>query len=340
MEKSKIALLTTILIFITLGFFLLVRYAASPAYPREKLGEVLTFPEYISPALSDFPKKLKVITFNMGYASGKKNNLPLPLTSSEVENHLDQIAKALEEIDADIICLQEVDFHSARSFKIDQMRYLVHRLKIPYAAFRITWDKNYVPWPYTHHFKKILSGQAVLSRFPIDSQEFFVFPKPASNPFWYNLFYLDRVAQKVKLTLGNHVLTVWNIHLEAFDPHSRLSQSTTLSEQVNLEKTPQIVMGDFNSVSASKKELEDQHKKELEDNGESVQEFSKATGFKNAESDPTVFTMPSWDPIKKIDHIFYSREHFQFLETGTAPGLLASDHLPLWATLTFSEEKK
>src|SRR5690606_20559225 len=135
----------------------------------------------------------------------------------------------------DLIFLQEVDFRSARSFDIDQLRLLCEKLGMPYAAYTLTWNKKYVAWPYwpfSLHFGRLVSGQAVLSRFPIKQQVLVQFEKPAENPFWYNWFYLDRVVQRMKVEIGTQSVSVYNIHLEAFTIQTRKEQLQKLSDQI------------------------------------------------------------------------------------------------------------
>jgi endonuclease/exonuclease/phosphatase family metal-dependent hydrolase len=284
------------------------------------------------------PKELRIVTYNIGYASGVKNNTSEPLSRSEVEGNLKAMVKALKELRPDLVFLQEVDFDAARTFRINQMVALARGLGMPYAAYVLTWNKNYLPWPYwplKGQFGRIVSGQAVLSRFPIEKQELLRFPKPSSNPFWYNWFYLDRIAQKIVLKGAPEPRVVWNVHLEAFDSKTRLEQVERLGRWVEEETIPEKwVAGDFNSVSVYRKDLPDEERKNLEDNGESLQRFQEITGLKNAETREAFFTIPSWAPVKKIDHIFYSEKGFRLKGTGTSSGLTASDHLPVWSEFT------
>jgi len=195
-----------------------------------------------------------------------------------------------------------------------------------------------LPWPYwppQHQFGRIVSGQAVLSRFPIESQDLMKFEKPEANAFWYNWFYLDRIVQKISLQLGTQKIWLWNIHLEAFRPATRLAQARKLGDWVKEEESPfRFAAGDYNSVSEFRGDLSEKQKKELEDGGEALNAFIKATDLKNAEGSPPFFTMPSWDAFKKIDQILYDPKGFQLDLTGTMPGLTASDHSPVWGVFS------
>jgi len=207
----------------------------------------------------DDPVELKIVTYNIGYASGKRNNVDAIADEKEVRDNLDQIVKALQEIRPDLLALQEVDFKSKRSFDVNEMEYLAKALHLPYAAYAVTWNKTYVPWPYWPprlHFGRILSGQVLLSRYPILNQEVTTFEKPRANLFWYNWGYLNRRFQKITLQLGKEKALLWLLHLEAYDFPTRLKQAKELGESVKENPNKlEWVVGDFNSISAIKKKL-------------------------------------------------------------------------------------
>lgn len=331
----KYVVVAFILLIVILGLFLF--YGAGHAVKASTLPtySILHFdfpdPELQLQAAS--AKKIKLVTYNIGYASGDKNNEGAILKSEEVKKNLENIASSLQNLNADIIGLQEIDFYASRTFDVNQLQYLGRALEMPYAAYVVYWNVNYLPWPYwppSRQFGRIVAGQALLSRFPIKSQEVTFFEKPAGNSFWYNWFYLDRVAQHIILSVGDKQVSIWHTHLEAFDGKARREQITRLAHMVKEDNHPlKWVIGDFNSVSAFRKDLSDNKKKELEDKGEGVEIFDQITGLKNAESSEPFYSMPSWDPIKKIDHIFYSSS-VQLSAAGSEI-LVASDHLPVWA---------
>ena len=323
--------------------FYATRPAISPA--RLNLADILTYPDFLTaPAPSHRPPVITVATYNIGYAAGEKNNLPVPLTKDEVLTNLATMARALDALNLDIIGLQEVDFDSARTFHINQLDYLARALRMPYAAYVITWNKRYVAWPYwppATQFGAIVSGQAVLSRYPITQQQLTRFEKPKRNAFWYNWFYLDRVIQELALTIGNdQPAALWHVHLDAFDTEARLTQASTLASIVNRNPAPfKWVIGDFNSVSEVRSDLSPEQAADLEDTGEALTIVTTRAALEHARGKSPIFTIPSWDPIKKIDHILYTGGlHSQ--EAHTIPGLLASDHLPVWARFTVSPSSK
>lgn len=280
------------------------------------------------------PKRdIVVATYNVGYGSGVKNNKDAA-TREETQKNLAEIVAALRRLNPDLIALQEVDFNSRRSFGIDQFRYLAEQLGMPYGAYVVTWNQRYIPYPYWPprlHFGRVLSGQAILSRFPIRSHETKTLPKPEANPFWYNWFYLNRVLEKAVVDLGGEEAAFWNVHLEAFQGATRLQQAETLGAWVAADSRPlKWAAGDFNSVSVYRPGLNAEEVAALEDKGEALQAFAQLTGMSLDPPDPAKLSFSSTDPVKKLDHIFHTPS-LELLESGVDSAVQGSDHLPVWA---------
>ena len=283
-------------------------------------------------AAPDLPETITVVTYNIGYASGKTNNLGVKMSRAEVETNLKAIAAGLKQLNPDVIGMQEVDFRSARTHDIDQFRYLADALQMPYGAYVMTWNLTYLPWPYwppSRHYGHIVSGQAVLSRFPLSAQQATVLPKPATNPFWYNWFYLERVLQKLTLSWNGGKSSLWNVHLDAFSGKTRLLQAEILSKQIQADADPlKFAIGDFNSASLIKAGVTP-NESDKDDIGESLALLEKETGMKKDPPDPSRLSQPSWDPIKKIDQLFASPD-WELTESGVLAGVTGSDHLAVW----------
>ncbi len=282
-------------------------------------------------ALSVFhnKEKLNLITYNIGYASGLKNNQALAWTKSEIEENLKAMTLALQKADPDLVFLQEVDFDAKRTFHINQMDVLAKQLHLPYVAYAITWNKHYLPWPYglpSKNYGQMLSGQAILSRYPILKQEVLKFAKPSRNPFWYNWFYLDRIAQRIEVEMPNKdIFIFYNVHLEAFDSPERLVQINRLLDWVKKETTSFLwVAGDFNSTSYSISQS-------VEESPEALNIFIEKSGLTNAETKDPFYTFPSNQPARKIDQIFYRSGKIELERVGNIMPLTASDHLPVSA---------
>ncbi len=275
------------------------------------------------------PQNLRVVSYNLGYAYGDKNNLGEKLNRASVEEHLQTAIKLLRDQNPDLILLQEVDLFAKRSSNIDQVTYLQEALRFPYAAVAVTWNKNYVAWPYwppSRHFGRIVSGQAVLSRFPIRQQNLISFPKPQAQAFWYRWFYLDRIVQSLQIQWGTQWIKVYNVHLEAFDETARSAQLKALAKHIAADSHPlKIVGGDFNQAYRDQ-ELSPQ---ELKNSRELLRQFTQDSQLLMMEETENFLTFPSWKPTQSLDHLFYSST-WRWQQGGVLQNIASSDHLPVW----------
>jgi len=331
--KRVLKTMALLILILCIAFGIFVYYAIGPGVSESKFArqDVLVLgPENPTPLP---PERLSVISYNIGYGSGLKNNKD-PVNEAELKANLEKMAGDLQALKPDLLFLQEVDFQSRRSFKIDQMRFLSAKLGMPYAAYVLTWNKNYVAWPYwppARHFGRVVSGQAVLSRFPIKSQQLIEFPKPAGNAFWYNWFYLDRIVQHLIVEVGTEQVSIYNLHLEAFAIETREEQITQLGRLIKADPFPaKIAAGDFNLAEAIPPEKEDSDR----DTKGLLKKFAETTGLKPIQAEKPFFSMPSSDPYKLIDHIFYS-PRFRLEKAGNIANSTASDHLAVWSILGF-----
>jgi endonuclease/exonuclease/phosphatase family metal-dependent hydrolase len=315
------------------AFLIFLTYAIGPGVDPSRFPPqgIVTFPQTGGPPPSP-SDTLTVVTYNIGYASGDKNNQGDVLSPAEVEKNLAEMVQVLKPLHPDLLMLQEVDFASHRSLEINQMERLAQGLGLPYGAYAMTWNKKYVAWPYwpfNRHFGKLVSGQAVLSRYPLTHQNIEVFSRPEDNPFWYNWFYLDRVIQSLTVQVGPAPIQIINTHLEAFSEKNKGRQIARLGEFIQqLPTGPKIVAGDFNLIWSGTGDLEEDpavHHALLE-------KFIETTGLQLAGGDRPELSFPSWRPHKQIDLIFYSPS-FRLEEKHTLGQVPASDHLPVWVRL-------
>ena len=213
---SKALIATASVMSIISAFIVLIVWMTSPNRAQKPTVRKYNYKTKVAPHAP-----LRLMTYNIGYASGLSNNKGGVVPQGEVIANLDQIALSMKQNDADIIAVQEIDIDSHRTSGIDQLEYLAKKLEMPYAATIVNWNKKYVPYPielnFNKHFGRMESGQAVFSRFPITKNSAHFFLKPFNKPFWYNMFYIERGAQVVTLELSpSKAMTIINVHLEAF----------------------------------------------------------------------------------------------------------------------------
>lgn len=270
-----------------------------------------------------------IATYNIGYLSGMTNNLPVrPKRSFYAENERRAI-ESLSKLDADIIGFQEIDFDSRRSYHTNQATMLCDSL-FGYGAFAVNWDRHYVPFPFYPpkvHFGKMLSGQAVLSKFPITKQDVHLLERIQNKPYVYRVFYLDRLAQVVMIDHPVKPFLVINLHAEAFDSATRRQQLEVVHRLFwILEKDyPVVLLGDFNSdpkVAESEIDIFLNDKRLA----------SAALDLDNAKSAPNTF--PSDKPCERLDYIFFNPQRFELISSRVATEFGdISDHLLCVAVL-------
>lgn len=306
-------------------------WGTSGSYSKQNYAAVVNYGEgglnYGEAAILDDISHT-IVSYNLGYLSGLANNTAAVTDSAFFEANQQRAIAALKAVKPDIVAFQEIDFDSKRSYGVDQSKAMAQALDMVFGAIAISWDKNYVPFPYwppTAQFGKVLSGQSILSRLPIQKNSRIVLEKVASNPFYYNAFYLDRLAQVSEVLLYTKPLIVINVHLEAFDEPTRISQTRFVrSLAEDYAKTyPVILLGDFNS-SLNRTDVETEF---------SIKEMAKSEQFASAvpiEEWGEATTFPSDKPEYKLDYIWYTPSSIEMIKTEVigAAGE-SSDHLPL-----------
>ncbi len=338
--------LLVVVVVIALAFVVFYFWASRPVYDSDSYVQIRSYAAAPLPAL---PDTLIIATYNIGYLSGLVNNRPIRESEDFYAGNLASARDLLASIDADVVGFQEIDFASRRSYDFHQMDSLATSLGYAAGGMAVNWDVRYVPFPYGMprvHFGRILSGQAVLSRFAVSHHERIVLQKPP-NPFWYNAFYLDRLAQVVYLDTDPR-LAVINVHLEAFHRGTREEQAGTLLTLVDSLAAEHAVLlvGDFNAVPSELYDSNSVSAAEAEQRaGEQTMEILTAHEILAAVYSSDVMsvgesaTFPADEPRIKIDHILYDTRYFRPIEASVhdAPGPPA-DHRPVVAKFVMVDE--
>lgn len=285
---------------------------------------------------------LNIMTYNIGYLSGMTNNLAVERPKNLIEENLQKSIGLIKRINPDIMGFQEIDFASERSFFINQFDSIFKSVGFYSGAMAVNWDKKYVPfpyWPFKFHFGEMYSGQALLSNFNILENDRIVLPKPDSNPFYYNDFYLDRLAQISWLKFQDTKILIINVHFEAWEGNTREIQASMVLDfyRKYCADYPVLIMGDFNcnppfSLNAFKEST--------------IQQFIDQPGLemclnKQSFSDMPLnhYTFSSLNPYHKIDYIFYNSDFFNCIESRVVnEANQISDHLPVYAKLLYKSK--
>lgn len=326
--KYTITFLVSLFILITIFYF----WAIGSQYPEKDYSAINEFENERDYEVKD---TFSLMTYNIGYLSDMTNNLAVERPASLFSVSFANISSLFDSYQADFIAFQEIDFNSDRSYNKNQYEDIAKECGYGFGAMAINWDKNHVPFPYLPirlQFGRILSGQAVLSKATIQSTSRLVLPKPESNPFYYNAFYLDRLAQMVWTQVGGDSLLIINVHFEAWDAPSREIQAEMVLEIYKKYENlhPIILTGDFNCSPPYSIDANDETTISTLINYPSISSvILKDRYLLNPKA---YFTFNSNKPYEKLDYIFYNNQYMNCIESEVIhTNLKISDHLPVYA---------
>ncbi len=330
--KTFFRLLLSLIVLLVLSVVIFYFWAKRPLLSEAEYTVVATQQTLVTPPVSD--STFTLVTYNIGYLSGMTNNQAIETDQAFYQKNMEQVIATFQAQQPDLIAFQEIDFGADRSYQVDQLRTLAEALGMAHMAKAINWDKRYVPFPYfppSAHFGRVLSGQGILSRFPLANHERIVLERVPSNTFYYDAFYLDRLAEVCQTEIQGKTITIINVHLEAFDKPTRKRQTDFVRGLYAeyAKANPTILLGDFNSELAE----EDATIRSI------LQLPNVVAACPPSQLDsPEAFTYASGDPQQQIDYIFYdstqlSVQHWDVLQEMETP----SDHLPVLAIFRWKE---
>jgi len=195
----------------------------------------------------------------------------------------------------DILLLQEMDEIGTEQIARElQLNYVYYP-----AAIEPTYHKNF--------------GNAILSRWPIlDSQKLILPHRSFSNQ-------MNRIATRATIQVQDADILVYSIHTESIFtlPRFREDQYGTVLDDAGREAELVIIGGDFNSFT--------------ETDVQKIEGIFREAGFLRV-SKASGHTIVKNKIGVSADHIF--AKGFVVNESGKIDGTTASDHLPIWVTLT------
>jgi len=291
-----------------------------------------------APAAPAQVPELRVLSYNIGYGRGPAGDASGPWSEAHIRTGLDGIAQQVKGSRADLVFLQEVDLGARRTHHIDEGRYLLEATGLRFGSCVVTWEKNYVPFPYwppSKHYGPMKSGQCILSRFPVVSSTRHRLPQPESSPWWRNRFYLNRAIDHAQVMIAGRPWEVFNVHTEAFEAKNRQDHARRLAELVTSlpDRSRVIVAGDFNAPppeASQKKGFLDEPEVDFSD--DTTIAIARGMGLSQVLADPLTFTFPADMPTRRLDYIFFGSA-LEAVEARvlTAPPGPFSDHLPVFA---------
>ncbi len=251
-------------------------------FPSDHAALVTEF-SWVDPTPS---QSLRLVSYNIKHGLGNDGRLDLNRTAALLNN-----------LNADLIGLQEVDNQVKRSGMIDQAQALGKSLNM-YSAFGSFM--NYQGGKY---------GLGILSKYPIVAAQEIKLPT-GNEP---------RVALACKIQLPDqHEIMLVNLHFDwVEDDKFRFQQAKELAKYLNSLTLPYILMGDFNDQPESRT-------LDLLSRGKLAAVKPKQDRF----------TFPSVTPAIEIDFIFAApRDAWHLNFSRVLNGKLTSDHRPILAGL-------
>jgi endonuclease/exonuclease/phosphatase family metal-dependent hydrolase len=249
------------------------------------------------------PIPVRLVTFNTHHGVGSDDRHDLP-----------RLAKLLASVDADVICLQEVDRHFGdRSEHVDQALLLSRALDMQ-LAWGPAIDQPRVPRGH-HDGAHRQYGNALLSRLPILVSDVHRLPGGGE----------PRVALRTMVELDGGALWVTTTHLTTRSAEERAAQVATLAGLQTEPMETGVIVGDFNTAPDAPELAPLQQR--FTDAWQLAQARGDQAGWRFWSRDEGN-THPARSPHRRIDQVWVSAGvTVAGAHVLDAEG--ASDHLPL-----------
>lgn len=254
MKKAFKIIRNIIIIIVVVVVCLLLFYTLREYRPAERESlETGNGTERISPGES-----LSVLSWNTGYG-GLNSEADFfmdggsevrPDSREVIEQNLEGITSVLQEQDADVLFLQEVDLDSRRSYHVDELSWYEDALGMS-GSFAYNYKCDFVPYPVPP-LGKVSSGIVTMTVYQeseaarISLPESFRWPVRTCN--------LKRCMLETRIPVEgtDHELVLINFHLEAYDDGAgKAAQSAVLAQKLSeeYEKGNYVIAGgDFNQT--------------------------------------------------------------------------------------------
>ena len=177
---------------------------------------------------------------------------PLRIITWNIERgvEFDAIAAVLEDLDADVMLLQEVDRFCARSAYRDVANDLAVALRMNFVS-----AGEFQEIGEGRRGAACISGQAVLSRMPIDEAAVVRFDDQASLKWRLNPAQ-PRRGGRVALRAATAGVTVYSLHLESgANEARRVNQVREIVADADHADGPVVIGGDFNNTGDAGSQL-------------------------------------------------------------------------------------
>ncbi len=331
-------------------------------------GPVEDVSDHISasgPAPSQIPGSLRVMTWNIQFAAGNRNNNfritggrdPWPERET-VTACLSEVAAVIRRCSPDVVLLQEVDLGARRTHRIDQLQHLRSLLGDEYAfsSYCYYWKNLFCPHPLI--MGSTAMGLVTLSKYPVTRATRYALGNLADQGLMRKVFGIKRAILSCEIEVGDRSLQVCNTHFDAFPHryhvptmvHQRDMVARLLEERRSERLT--LVAGDFNLLPCTEhyahllEEDEPYYRPDHTEMTELYERFSGVPTLEDLRSEAyqeffthtCLFREPKVAD-KTTDYIFTNREgslrSYRVVQEGTVH---ISDHFPLIAEVDLGRQ--
>lgn len=236
-----------------IGFLILVftEFRPKDAESMEVLGE--------SKGSVSADEIINIISWNIGYAGlGKEEDFFMdggtgvfPKSQGNVEKNIQGICDFLQNENADIALLQEIDYSSRRTRYMNEINIVSEALNNLDYAYARNYKCLFVPFPFPP-LGKMDSGIVSFSRYGINEATRYQLPIPFKWPV--SIANLKRCLLETRFEIegSDKELVIYNFHLEAYDSgEGKAAQTKMLMSLLNTEREKGnyiIAGGDLNQT--------------------------------------------------------------------------------------------
>lgn len=202
------------------------------------------------------PERIRIMSWNIGYA-GLGDNMDFCVDGGEkvrdskerTEQNLNDIIAQLQQQDADIYLLQEVDVKSHRTYGINQVEAIAKAFPEHYAYFAPNFKVWFVPSPLKEPIGSVHSGLVILTRIKPLAVRRIQYPSSFSWPVC--MFNLKRCLLEADFkTPEGTIVHIGNTHNTAFDTGGmRMAEDEFLKSRIAAQAAKGelfLIAGDWN----------------------------------------------------------------------------------------------
>jgi endonuclease/exonuclease/phosphatase family metal-dependent hydrolase len=264
--------------------------------------------------------QLTIVTYNIAHGRGTGDWNWGGGSARDKRERIERIGRDLRQWNADIVVLNEVDFDSSWSGRMNQAAELARLGGFPYYVEQ----RNFELQIFLLHWR---FGNAVLSRYPLEQVEAVELPCYAR---WEQMLAGSKQGLRMTIRLtGDRRCRLFAVHWEPRDEATRVASAERLIDEIQSSPDPCILAGDFNTAPQGAPGYR------LTLQGTNAVDRLLASGFLRTPDDhreqPSELSFSTLDPRVTIDWILIP-QNWEYLRYETLDAI-HSDHRPVRATV-------